>query len=135
MGRKSDIRSEISSLEGKIREYQNCIDYLREVEVKIKTKMTFFDEDVYQKINAYSTSDDDNWIGNDAHTTAEQKGQSCSTIYSMISDAEDLIYGIHQTISKYENMITDCRNRISSLNSELDAILEAERREAQQYLL
>ena len=124
MDRESNIRSEISSLEGKIREYQEHINYLRQAETKIQTKLIFFEDDIYLKIKAYSISDNDYWLGDDADAATEQKDYHCKVLASLSSEVEDLIYDIRQTISKYETLITECRYRISSLKSELDAILE-----------
>ena len=135
MGRKSDIRSEISYQEGKISEYNNCIKDLRNVESSIRNKLTYFETEVYDTVKAFSTSGEDFRLGNKADDTTAQKNGHSSDVFNLTTDAESMIQDIIVAINKYDDMITNCRHKISSLNSELDAILEAERRAAQQYIL
>ena len=135
MGRKSDIRAEISSLEGKINEYNRCINDLKGVESSLKLLLTDFDSDVYTKTKEYNVTYTDFWRGNNANIAMNEKEESQDLFYKLaLDDGDALTSDIMTAIRIYESKINDCRNRISSLNSELERILESERRAARQVL-
>lgn len=135
MGRKSDIRAEISSQERKIDEYNRCIRDLRNAESTLKSYLNNFDINVYTPMQHYSVTNDDFWVGNNANNATEQKLNSQDIMNNLsVTDGDAVIENIYRAIYIYEDKITDCKNRIRSLYSELEAILEAERRAARQVL-
>ncbi len=124
MSRKSAILSEIASLKKKIEEYQKWIADLLSIASGVKGKLGGFETAVYSKTKDYDLFCNGIWKGNEAKDADGQKSTCVRNVLTIANDTKILMDDIENVIKKLKRMISDCRDRISSLQSELSSLKE-----------
>ncbi len=122
MSRKSAILSEIASLMKKIEEYQKWIADLLKMSSIVKGKLDVFENGVCSKTKDYDLFCNGIWKGNEAKDADGQKSTCVRNVLTIANDTKILMDDIENVIKKLKRMIADCKDRISSLRSELSSL-------------
>ena len=106
----------------KIEEYQKWIADLLNMSSIVKGKLDVFENGVCSKTKDYDLFCNGIWKGNEAKDADGQKSTCVRNVLTIANDTKILMDDIENVIKKLKRMIADCKDRISSLRSELSSL-------------
>ncbi len=118
MSRIYEIQGEICSINNQISEYEDNITELLEARDYIVGELQRV-EDVSSEIRAYDTTKGDQWLGNLNLEMQDNKDYIFRTISTFSMKTENFINSIDVAVGRLRAMISDCKGRISELESQM----------------
>ena len=118
MSRIDEIQGEICSLNNQISEYEDNITELLEARDYIVGELQRV-EDVSSEIRVYDTTKGDQWLGNLNFEMQDKKDYISRTISTFSMKTENFINSIDVAVGRLRAMISDCKGRISELESQM----------------
>ena len=121
MSRIDEIQGDICSLNNQISEYEDNITELLEARDYIVGELQRV-EDVSSEIRAYDTTKGDQWLGNLNLEMQDNKDYISRTISTFSMKTENFINSIDVAVGRLRAMISDCKGRISELESQMSEL-------------
>lgn len=121
MGKEDSIRTEISWIKGRISEYKSNISDLNAAKTFINAETKKI-KDVSFGVSNYDVTKDSRWSGNLNLAMDINRDTINGKIALSLTAIKNFNQSIDNAISKLNTMISDCYNRISSLESELASL-------------